>query len=176
MALVMTPIFTQTAGSGGVANFTFNNIPQFYTDLKLVVSSRWNVAQAYIPLGMYFNGTTFPDTLASFTRVYGDGATALSNRSTGAYMDAGQGNGTTATANTFGNTEIYIPNYTSSNFKQIIVDGVAENNVATVNLFLSLNACLWRSTNAITKIEISTGYTALQHSTASLYGIIRNGA
>jgi aspartate/tyrosine/aromatic aminotransferase len=40
MASPITPIYTQTVGSGGALSIAFNNIPQFYTDLKVVISGR----------------------------------------------------------------------------------------------------------------------------------------
>jgi hypothetical protein len=42
---------------------------------------------------------------------------------------------TSGTSNTFSSTEIYIPNYTSSNNKSVSVDSVTENN-ATGNIMI----------------------------------------
>ncbi len=78
---------------------------------------------------------------------------------------------TTITANTFSNVELYIPNYTSNNYKSISQDQVRENN-STTNTN-SLMALLWSDTSAINQITLipfSSG-TFDQYSTAYLYGI-----
>lgn len=81
--------------------------------------------------------------------------------------------GNTATANTFNNLSAYIPNYTASNFKQIISDSVGENNSATDNL-INLSSCLIRSTSPITSLTFSAnGNSFNQYSTFTLYGITK---
>ena len=82
------------------------------------------------------------------------------------YIDGGN-----ATASTFGNTMLYIPNYTSSNNKSSSSDGVAETNATNVNMAMIAN--LWSNTAAITSIKLTpaTGATLQQYSTATLYGI-----
>jgi hypothetical protein len=77
--------------------------------------------------------------------------------------------GNTSTANTFGNAEIYIPNYAGSTFKPFWVDSVSENN-ATLS-FQRLSANLWSNTAAITSITFSSGIA--EHSTFTLYGITK---
>ena len=78
------------------------------------------------------------------------------------------------TANTYGNVEVYIPNYTSSNYKQGTIDGVMENNATYSEQ--RLLAILYRSTSAITSFTIYAGngnFTSA--STFSLYGVLRAG-
>jgi hypothetical protein len=81
--------------------------------------------------------------------------------------------GASATANTFSNTEFYIPNYTSSVAKSVSINGVGENN-ATQSA-QAITAALWTGTAAITSVTIlpSSGNTIAQHSTASLYIITK---
>ena len=82
----------------------------------------------------------------------------------------GQVNGATATANTFANVSIYIPNYTSANYKSVSIDAVTENNATTAYAFLS--AGLWSNTAAITSATITNSSgNYVQYSTAYLYGI-----
>jgi hypothetical protein len=162
----MVKIETVTVGSGGAASIDFTSIPQTYTDLKIVISGRSSSTPAE---GMYiaFNGST-----SNFSGRYliGDGANASSGvlaRYVGSIF------GAVGTANVFNNTEVYIPNYTSSNNKSFSVDNVAENNATTG--YQNLIAGLWSSSSAITSISITcTGFT--QHSTATLYGISRTTA
>jgi hypothetical protein len=75
------------------------------------------------------------------------------------------------TANTFGNTSIYIPNYRSSAAKSFSVDAVTENNATLA--YQNIQAGLWNNSAAITSISISflSGGNWAQGSSASLYGI-----
>lgn len=166
MVLLETIALTQSA-----ASVTFDNLPTSgYTDLKIVASARTtrtSNSQDWIKIS--FNGLT---TNLSMRALYGDGS------STGSYSDTSIYSATTsdaATANTFGNTEFYIPNYRSSNFKSVSADGVSENNATLVTD--TLNAGLWSSTAAITSITLTpyTGPNFVANSTFSLYGIAALG-
>lgn len=157
-----TLISSVTVGSGGAANIQFTSIPQTYTDL-LVKTSLRNVndtADCYLR----FNGAT---TNFSDRWIYGTGSGALSTSTSNIDFLS---NRSSFTASTFGNSEFYIPNYTSSNNKSVSVDSVAENNATTA--YTQLSAGLWSNTAAITSIQIlaSSGNLA-QYSTAYLYGI-----
>jgi hypothetical protein len=163
----MTKLASTTVGVGGVASVTFSNIPQGYTDLKVVVSSRIDYADVALTLGAQFNG----DTGANYTSRYirGSGAAAISSTGGTDRIYLGLQVANTATANTFGNLEMYIPNYTSSNYKSVSVDSVGENNATTA--YSALNAGLWSSTSAITSVTIFASYNLMQYSTFTLYGI-----
>jgi len=162
----MQPIYTQTVGAGGTGGVNFLNIPQTFTDLMMVVSARTAFAATYQYIPIYFNnnGSNY-----SATNVLGTGSAVSSDRN--AWIDAGAVSAT-STSNTFSSVSIYIPNYTSANFKSYIADGVTENN-ATAG-FQSLTAGLWRDTSAINRIDISgAGQTIVQNSTVTLYGITK---
>lgn len=175
MALVMTPIYTQTVGAGGAASITFNNIPQVYTDLMIKISFKSNTTNNGENIFMRFNGDSGSNY--SIRRIYGSGTSVASDAISGTYMSINiTGNSAAVASNTFGNGEIYIPNYTSSNRKSVIGDGVGEAN-STEN-YLGLNAGLWTGTSAINSIAFTphVGNAWVQYSTVSLYGIIRQGA
>lgn len=166
----MIPISTVTVGSGGAANIVFTSIPQTYTDLKVVLSTRSSRATVQDTFNVLFNSNT---SGYSYRRLYGDS-------SSGPGTDASSGDGSlttgytqggNGTANTFGNLELYIPNYTSNGVKSVSSDGVSENN-ATVS-YLGLVASLWSGTTPITSITLTptTGGTLQQYSSATLYGI-----
>ena len=162
-----------TVGAAGVASVTFNSIPQTgYTDLKLVFSTRGTQSALYDGTFLYFNGS---NTSVSGKVLTGSGAAAGSANPTTAlgYFD---GSGATATANTFGNGEVYIPNYTSSNYKSISGDTVSENN--GTNAYSALSAGLWSSTNPITTITLKPAASSnfAQYSTFYLYGLAAVGA
>lgn len=175
MALVITPIFTQTA-SGSSSLITFNNIPQFFTDLKLVCSTRSAGAAVDIALYVRLNGDATSSNY-SMTRLFGTGSGVSSDRGASlSYANTGTGSGASATASTYSNNEFFFPNYTSSQFKSWLGDGVAENNAAAAAQVLTAN--LWRNTSAISSISVGDfgGNNFANASTFSLYGIIRSGA
>jgi hypothetical protein len=159
---------TVTVGAGGAANITFSSIPSTYTDLKVVISGRTNASDYVDFCKVQFNGVA---TNQSERAVRGNGSAANSYSDTLIYSAT---NGNTSTSNTFGNLELYIPNYAGSTNKSVSLDGVSENN-ATAAL-AELQAGLWSSTAAITSIALVpyTGTLWQQYSTASLYGISKS--
>lgn len=151
--------------TASASSITFDSIPQTgYTDLKIAASARTNRADVTDGLNITFNsGGTYTGK-----RLYGSGSGVASDSSTTGmpFMDSAS-----ATANTFGNVEIYIPNYTSSNAKTLSVDGVSENNATAA--YAGLGAKLWSSTAAVTSVTIApeVGSAIEAGSSFSLYGI-----
>jgi hypothetical protein len=165
-----TLIASNTVGSGGVASVTFSSFAATYTYLKIVVSTR---ASDSSPPGLLitFNGAT---TNFSHRYLLGDGASAASG--TNAYsigsasIYAGTSEGTSNTASTFSSHDIYIPNYTGSNYKSVSIDAASENNAATA--YAVFSAGLWSNTAAITSVSLSfNSGNFVQYSTFYLYGI-----
>lgn len=157
------------------ASIDFSSIPQGYTDLVIFSSLRTNRATEVRDVArMQFNGNTA--TNYSNKELYNlcNSGTASSANETGqtgvryAWPTAAG-----ATANTFSNDTIYIPNYTGNNQKSISVDSVAETNAIGSDQNV-LIAGLWNQTSAITSIKIypvvGTGFIA--GSTATLYGVL----
>lgn len=163
MALQLYKIASVEVGSGGVSSFTFSNIPQGYTDLKVVISGRdGGIGGTYEmrPNNLTTNRTT--------RELYGTGSSVGSQTQTGFYFDTEV---SSFTANTFGNAEIYIPNYASGNNKSMSVDAVGENNATTA--YMRITAWLWSSTAAITSLSFYPAYTPMsEYTTATLYGIL----
>jgi len=157
-----------TVGSAGASSVTFNNIPQTgYTDLKVVVSAKGTDSAARGML-IAFNGSS-----STFSGKYliGDGSSPSSG-SLAQYV--GSIFGTGGTANTFNNTEIYIPNYLGSQQKSFSVDNVAENNGSTG--YANIIAGLWATTSAISSINLSIQVGSfIQYSTFSLYALAAVG-
>lgn len=163
----MIPISTVTVGSGGAASINFIGIPQTYTDLLIKISPRntgsgagdssflveFNgLSSGYTGKTLYSNGSSLSSFNETTPSLYGNVVSSW-------------------TANTFGNNEVYIPNYTSSNNKSFSADGVGENNATRADMFLG--ALVWSNTSPITSIAIKSyaAFTFAQHSTATLYGI-----
>lgn len=159
-------ISRQTVGSAGAASITFSNIPQTFTDLRLVSSLRGDANT--VDMTYTFNGLT---SNQSQKLLRGNGTAAASGTDTLIY---GLQNASTYTASVFSNQEIYIPNYTSANYKSMSLDGVTENNATTSYTYLE--AQLWSATAAITSIGLVAGGSGsfTQYSTFSLYGISSN--
>jgi hypothetical protein len=124
-----------------------------------------NTSNVAFEISVTFNGST---TGYTARQLFGDGAAAGSSSPT--VRPAGFIVGTSATANTFSNGELYIPNYTSSNNKSYSVDSVTETNAATQ--YMNFITGLWSNVTAITSmIFAGTSGNFAQHSTATLYGI-----
>ena len=166
MANTYTLIASSTAGSGGVANFEFTSIPATYTDLKLVVSLRNSANNVYNQI--YFNSDT-TNSNYRYRDIYGTGSAVGSSNYSIPYGPLTSRS--SYTNNVFGNADIYIPNYTSSNYKSASIDGVSENN--GTEAYSNLAALLWQNTAAITSIKLVPDGAGNwdQYSTAYLYGI-----
>jgi hypothetical protein len=162
MATTYEAIATVTVGSGTAATMSFTSIPGTYTDLVLKISGR--STSDNIGIDISFNGAS---TNQSYRRLRGDGSAASSTTLTSIRVI---NNNSGATASTFGNTEVYIPNYAGSNNKSVSADGVNENNATEA--FADLGAGLWSVTDAITSITLTPNLgNFAQYSTATLYGI-----
>jgi len=173
MASSMTKISSVTVGSGGAATISFTGIPQTgYTDLLVKACVRGLNASVADQLYVRFNG----DSGLNYSDRYlqGNGASVSSSFGSGVSLLTLYNAipAATATANTFGNLEFYIPNAFGSNYKSLSSDQVGENNATTA--YATLQAGLWSSTSAITSILIG-GYfsTIAQYSTFTLYGITK---
>lgn len=164
--LTYAPISTQTLASD-TATVTFSSIPQTYTDLHLVVSSR-------VTGGNNSNGV---DSLAyynsdqganySYSQIYANGSTKGSNRGSGlTYSYIGVTSNTSTSE--WATYEVDIMNYSSTTKYKTTL---ARPNSPYGNLFR--RATLWRSSAAITSItlynELSLSFKA--GSTFTLYGI-----
>jgi hypothetical protein len=156
--------------NASAASVTFANIPQTgYTDLKIVVSARTDNANNAVYLNTEFNGIS---TGYNARDLYGTGSAAASRSVPNSYSPLIPGS--TSTANTFSNTEIYIPNYTSSTNKSYSADSATENNGTLA--FLAFSAILWSNTAAITSIKLMPELGSLiAGSTFSLYGLAATG-
>jgi hypothetical protein len=167
MANTYTLIEAKTLGST-TATVTFTSIPQTYTDLKLLVSSRSTLSANYNYLTVNFNGAS---TNWNYKVLYAVGSSAESASSNATFIEYIWQPAANVTANSFGNIELYIPNYTSANYKSVSADFVSENN-GTTGFILGLNAALWPNTAAITSITLGAdGASLLSGSSFYLYGI-----
>jgi hypothetical protein len=157
-------IATVTVGSGGAADIEFTSIPGTYTDLAIKLSVRTGFAGVADDMLLTLNGSA-----SGFSNryIYGNGSSVFSATAYGNLV--GNPVGSTATANTFSNIEIYFPNYASSNEKSYSVDSVSENNATAANAFIIAGKNT--TVSAITSLSVAGSSNFVEYSTATLYGI-----
>lgn len=167
MANTFIKIASTTVGSGGAATISFSSIPSTYTDLIVKLSARstsssgsvWNYVEVRP------NGST---SSISFRQFFGNGSSAASG--SGSFALAAYATDSSATSNTFGNSETTITNYAGSNYKSMLADAVSENNGTSA--IAQLSGTLWSNTAAINSLTLALGTgNFAEHSTATLYGI-----
>ena len=168
MANTYTLIASSTVGAGGATSVEFTSIPSTYTDLLVKISSRDTQTTAYWS-NIFF---TFNNSASGYSeRILAntDGSVVSANKTSQAQLSYVYGTDTSSTSSTFGNSEIYIPNYTSSNNKSVSMDSVSENN--GTQIILGLAAGLWANSAAITSIKFTPNTKFAQYATFYLYGI-----
>lgn len=144
------------------ASITFNNIPQIYEDLLVVVSARH--AGTDDELRIYPNGSS---SNLAHKLLRGSGSNVTSAAINRFYATT---NG--YTANTFANGQCYIHNYTASRTKSFSLDSVTENNATTA--YQSMQITTWSDTTPISSLVIQPAIGNLsQHTSATLYGVGR---
>ena len=170
MATTFTKIADYTVSSA-VASYTFSSIPATYTDLCLKISARSSNANTFgSGIIYYYNGA---NSSLSTRRLYGQGNGGIGSTG-GSVQYGGMTSADSQTANTFGNSEIYIPNYGGSANKSSSSDGISENNSTNNQMMLSAN--LWSNTAAITSITLllEDSSNFMTYSTFTLYGISKS--
>ena len=152
------PIATQTLGSAA-SSITFSSIPSTYTDLRLVLVCTTNaVDNAQIQ----FNSDTA--TNYSQTTLYGAISTSFTSNTVLQWTAAG---GTNTTNPSFYQMDIF--SYAGSTNKTALLLSSEDNNGSG---FVEIIVGLWRSTNAINRIDLKSGGTTFKAGTiATLWGI-----
>jgi hypothetical protein len=150
------------------ATVTFSSIPATYTDLLLVFSVRTANAQVTDTMTLKFNSSA---SNYSFRQLSGSGSAAASNSASN--TNVAPVNGGNATASTFGNGEVYIPNYAGSTNKSYSVTAVCETNATATDI--GVRAHLWSDSSAITQIDLAASSASDLKSGSSffLYGITK---
>jgi hypothetical protein len=166
MANTFELIASSTVGSGGAASIDFTSIPGTFTDLCVKLSVRsTRTGYPADDIIVQFNGIT--SSYSSRTIRVSPTSTVSSSTETIITGFAADGD---QTASTFGNAELYIPNYAGSNNKSVSFDSVTENNATAAPM--EMVAGLWSNTAAITSIKFTLSVASYaQYSTAYLYGV-----
>ena len=163
----MVPIATAEPNN---AQIVFNNIPQIYQDLMIVVSARSAGSSSTGSIEGRFNGDTGSNY--SWTWMQGNGTSAISGRGSNAtVLVLGRAAGSSTASNFFCTAVTHILNYSNTSTNKTVIERGADdqNGSGVVEMWISL----WRSTAAITSITMATpGQTNFAAgSTATLYGI-----
>ena len=158
------PTFTLIAAataSGSSPTISFSAIPSTYTDLVVKFSLRSDTT------GVTNFNVTLNSANPTQRNLEGASTSATTDLNTYSYAPASG-----ITASTYGNGELYIPNYLSSVAKSVTLDNVSENN-ATGSNRLELTVKLYSSvTSAVTSIALTDIYGNWTNlSTAYLYGV-----
>lgn len=151
-----TPIATTTL-SGTASTYTFSSIPSTYTDLVLVASG---ISNTLVDSYCRVNGDTGSNY--SYTRLYGTGSSANTDRLASQTEFKAGNAGTTPSAHL-----LHFMNYSNTSINKVMLFNTKEASSAVI-----LETCLWRSTAAINSITLYlTGANFTAGSTFTLYGI-----
>lgn len=159
--------------SSSTAGVTFSSIPQTYTDLILRITSRVGTSGTTAWLQMRFNAST-----STYYEVYGynnGGSTGYGAVGPQSSIGASGWIQTTAggdTADVFGVSEFYIPNYTKNgSINQIVGALTYKASMTTANAGESLVSAGWATTSAITEIYVFGSSNFQAGSKVYLFGI-----
>jgi len=151
-----TPIATYTVAGSAASSITFNSIPSTYTDLVLVCNVQATAGGS---------GLVVPNGASSFsfTRVYGNGTSALSSRGTsfpGLFIGS-------VSSGVIGTYIMHLMNYSNTTTYKTTLARSSASDTDTEAI-----VSLWQSTSAISSLVFSiNGTTIAVGGTATLYGI-----
>lgn len=165
-------VIAQTTLGSAAASISFTSIPATYSHLRVVMMVRSAVAGTDDRVLVRFNN----DTAANYDwqRVYGLNATAGASATAGdTSIHVGSITGSTATAGLASYLDIIIPAYAQTSLHKGLVSTCHFSSAnAAANLGVFIQGGKWRSTAAITRVDL-IGWTANLDAgtTATLYGL-----
>jgi hypothetical protein len=163
-------IATVTVGTTSLPTITFSSIPSTYTHLQLRVMAKTTRSAGPDLLGLYMNGSTSSDYADNY--FYGDGTTpSVDGNRSYPQINVQRLASAHSGSNIFSCMVIDILDYANTNkFKTVrYLGGFDANGSGRVGL----GTGLWRSTNAISSLNMFSLYTENfgQYSQFALYGI-----
>ena len=155
----MTAIASTTLGSA-TATVTFNSIPASYDDIYLV---GYRIGDSFNLRLNNDSGSNYSESL-----LYGDGSSAASSRvsSQTEFSQLGD-NGNTTTPGSF---VVHINNYANTSYNKTIIVRTA-TDLNGVGGQVRLDVGLYRSTSAISRLDLIANGTFSANSVFALYGI-----
>lgn len=166
-------IQTVTVGSAGAATIDFINIPQGFTDLLIVASTRAGAGAVARNMNIRFNGSA---SGYSERMIDSNGSSASSANTSGSLVNWSLEADSGATASTFSNVSLYVPNYSLATwYKSMVIHSSSENNGTTG--YNRMTNGLWANNSPINSVSLiaESGSSFVQYSSASLYGV-RSGS
>lgn len=155
------PIATTSVTSTSTA-IDFTSIPSTYTDLRVI----WQVkSNANLNLYLQFNSDSGANY--SFTWMQGNGTSATSSRLT-SQNDIKLTNASAANNGTMNLFIIDVFSYAGSTNKTSLISAAQDFGSTGFTL---RQVALWRSSSAITSINLTSGSSMVSGTTATLYGI-----
>ena len=153
--------------TSAISPIEFTSIPQTFTDLVLKFAPR-NDGQVWGTVNINAGGNYRQVNWGMYNGSVTRGTSADNAYTIWSPYPTNQ-------ANTFGTTEIYIPNYSGSNYKVINIDSNANNSVTSPAVYVGITAFLFESQAAVTSISLtshnSPGNKWVVNTSAELYGI-----
>lgn len=162
-----------TGGFGSASEIVFENIPQIYRDLVIVFSGRSAVSAdtGWVSCALKFNYGVSNKTAKSF---FAAGSNGSVGSNTDVNASAGLMNGGGTVANSFGDSVIYVSDYSSSTKQKTWLVDSGTEATASASALLSSWGGLWASTSPVTSIGIYPPASNIAvNSTATLYGVGR---
>ena len=163
--------------TGGAASASFTSIPSTYKHLQIRGIVHDNYATDKAPnTGFDLNFIFNSDSAANYSNhyLYGNGTSAVAAGASGSSVINLPGTNQISTANYMSVLIIDIIDYASTTKYKTVrtFNGADANGTGTTNRCVALNSGLWRSTSAITDIQMTAWGTGFVAGTQfALYGI-----
>lgn len=157
-----------TVGSTSQASITFSSIPQTYKHLVLHFSGRNLRSGSIDGSEIYFNGDT-DLSKNSQRRFYGNGSGIIGDTTRGGQLFV---TASGALASTFGNSTLYLPDYTNSSYRKSWIWFSSQED-STSTAYIGQGVAGTTITAAISSITIrpETSNDFVEHTEAHLYGL-----
>jgi hypothetical protein len=169
-------LIASTTVTTPVAVISFTSIPQTYTDLMIVTSTRTtDTTSSNYASDVLVN---FNSSNSGYQNYFSRNLTSTLNAFTSTPATSANGllgSGRNATANTFAPSTMYIPNYTTALNKNFYSNAAIESNNASYDSANVSVGGTWNNSAAITRIDCTEGYGGYAtKSMINLYGIIKS--
>jgi hypothetical protein len=163
-------IASTTVGAGGTTTIEFTGIPGTYTDLVVLLSAR-TTAGSDLPS---FRANNY---VAEFNKgqVFFSNSGAVSGFSSASntFVQIGTIPGTSWSANSFSNVLIQLPNYAGTTQAKTFKTQTVSKDSGANQEIRHTGTGFTSFTAAITSVQIFSGNTFAQHTTAYLYGTLK---
>lgn len=173
LATAARVLITETTTSASQSTVTFSSIPATYRDLEVVVRGRGTVSATQADVIMQFNTDTgsnydYESASSAHTTISGGAQVATT------FIYLGAITGDTATASVAGSAQAMVYDYRGTTFqKAVIANSAYKLGTSLANIGRSYNSGFWRSTSAITQIDVKFASGNFKDgSVVSLYGLM----